>query len=90
MISLCVGLSLSPGGITLPTTMIGAIIGGVVFLLVAILLALCAVYHSKKKGRREKDKYSEALAHTLYLTHYQGSHRLEFYFGIPDRFCLIM
>ncbi|XP_055865968.1 uncharacterized protein LOC106054729 isoform X2 [Biomphalaria glabrata] len=45
--------------LVLPEALIGGIIGGVLFLLVAVLLALVAIFHSRKKDRKAKSKYND-------------------------------
>ncbi|GFR92362.1 protein turtle [Elysia marginata] len=42
--------------LVLPEALVGAIVGGILFLLVAILLALLAIFHSRKKDRKSKAK----------------------------------
>ncbi|BFZ14426.1 hypothetical protein BsWGS_17465 [Bradybaena similaris] len=42
--------------VVIPQAMVGGIIGGVLFLLVAILLALVAVFYSRRKERKAKEK----------------------------------
>ncbi|KAH9514919.1 hypothetical protein Btru_021364 [Bulinus truncatus] len=51
--------SSSSDDLVLPDALIGGIIGGVLFLLVAVLLALVAIFHSKKKDRKAKAKYND-------------------------------
>ncbi|XP_035828569.1 protein turtle homolog B, partial [Aplysia californica] len=48
--------SSSSDGPILPEALVGGIVGGVLFLLVSVLLALVAIFHSRRKGRCTKDK----------------------------------
>ena len=49
-------------GLILPEALVGGIVGGILFLLVAVLLAVVAIFHSRRKSRQAKDKkYSKFL-----------------------------
>ena len=53
--------SVSDEGFGLSSTEIGGIIGGLLFLVVAITLAVIAVVCSKRKDRKRATKYSKLI-----------------------------